>query len=257
MNGPLPLHGQVALISGAAGDIGAAIARALSALGADCALGDVEDCATAVAAVRSTGRRCRGDRVDVGDEHAVAAWVLACADDLGTPTLIVPNAAVATKTESLAVGGDEWRRQLRVDLDGAFFVAQAGARALRAADRSGRIVMIGSWAAERPHHGLAAYCAAKAGLRQLMRCLALEFAPFRIWVNEVAPGYVDAGLSGAHFRADPGLREDAVLRVPMRRLISADDVARQVAHLCLPSTDQMTGSVLTMDGGLSLLTGGA
>ncbi|HYE04974.1 MAG TPA: SDR family oxidoreductase [Planctomycetota bacterium] len=256
MPDPLPLRGQVAVISGAAGDIGAAIALELATLGADCALSDVVDCATAAQAVRALGRRCRVDRVDVADDRAVGAWIAACAAELGTPTLIVPNAAVVTKTAVLDIGADEWRRQLRIDLDGSFFVAQAGARALRAADRPGRIVAVGSWAADHPHDGLAAYCAAKAGLRQVMRCLALELAPHGICVNEVAPGWVDAGLTGDLFRANPGTREAAAARVPMRRLISPADVARQVAHLCLPSTDHVTGAVLTMDGGLSLMSGG-
>jgi NAD(P)-dependent dehydrogenase (short-subunit alcohol dehydrogenase family) len=85
--------------------------------------------------------------------------------------------------------------------------------------------------------------------------MALELAPQGILVNEVAPGFVDAGLSGRFFREKPGLREQAAARVPIGQLIEACDVARQVAHLCDPANRHMTGSTILMDGGLSLRQG--
>ncbi|HTL51215.1 MAG TPA: SDR family oxidoreductase, partial [Planctomycetota bacterium] len=121
-------------------------------------------------------------------------------------------------------------------------------------EHPGRIVFLGSWAGHAAHPGIPAYCAAKAGLRMLMKCLALELSEYRILVNEVAPGYVDAGLSGRWFERNPADRERARTHVPIQTLISAHDVALQVAHLCDPANTQMTGSVLLMDGGLSLIT---
>jgi NAD(P)-dependent dehydrogenase (short-subunit alcohol dehydrogenase family) len=82
--------------------------------------------------------------------------------------------------------------------------------------------------------------------------MALELGPHGILVNEVAPGYVDAGLSGRFFNEQPGSRENAERRVPIHKLIVPQDVALQVAHLCDPENKHMTGSVLLMDGGLSL-----
>ena len=120
--------------------------------------------------------------------------------------------------------------------------------------RPGRIVFIGSWAAHAAHNAIPAYCVAKAGLRMLCKCMALEFAPHGILVNEVAPGYVNAGLSAQGWAQNPDAREAARQRVPIQELIEPQEVALQVAHLCEPANRHMTGSVLLMDGGLSLAT---
>lgn len=243
-----PLAGQTAIISGAAGDIGRAIAIRLAALGADLALGDV----AAMTAPDASGRRVRCDAVDVADPDAVERWVAGAEAALGLPSLVIANAAIVDVQPATEMTTASWQRQLRINLDGVFFLAQACARRLVAARRPGRIVVVGSWAADRPHAGMIAYCAAKAGARQMMRCLALELAPHGILVNEVAPGWVDAGLTGKLFQAQPGKREAAAARVPSRRLITADEVAAAVAHLCDPANVHQVGSTLTMDGGLSL-----
>ena len=98
------------------------------------------------------------------------------------------------------------------------------------------------------------YCVAKAGLRMLSQCMALDLAPQGILVNEVAPGYVDAGLSAQFWKQNPAGREKAAGRVPIGQLIDAGEVATQVAHLCEPDNRHMTGTTLLMDGGLSLVT---
>jgi glucose 1-dehydrogenase len=100
---------------------------------------------------------------------------------------------------------------------------------------------------------LAAYCAAKAGLRMLTQCLALELADKAILVNEVAPGYVNAGLSGQFFKKDPALAARSTAAVPVGQLIEADEVAAAIAYLCSPAHRNLTGSTLLLDGGLSLL----
>ena len=86
----------------------------------------------------------------------------------------------------------------------------------------------------------------------LAKCMALELAPHGILVNEVAPGYVNAGLSGRHWQEHPGAAQAARALVPTGGLIQPEEVAMQVAHLCDPLNKQMTGTVILMDGGLSL-----
>ncbi len=194
-------------------------------------------------------------QVDVGDAAAVGAWIDAVEAELGIATLIVPNAAIVTLKNALDITPEEWQRELRVNLDGAFHVAQAGAKRLRHHERAGRIVFIGSWAAHAPHSHIAAYSVAKAGMRMLSQCLALDLAPHGITVNEVAPGYVNAGLSAQIWEKHPHLRQKAVGKVPVRLLIEPEEVALQVAYLCEESSRHITGSTLLMDGGLSLLSG--
>ncbi len=254
------LSGQVAIISGGLGDIGRAIARELAGRGADIAIGDIlePDAATSLLAeLNALGRLARYDLVDVADAAAVEAWARSVEADLGVASLIVPNAAIVTLKRITDISAEEWNRELQINLNGAFYLAQACARLLLEHGIGGRIVFVGSWAAQSVHSDLPAYCVAKAGLRMLSRCMAFELAPKDILVNEVAPGYVNAGLSGRIFDAHPERRETAARAVPVRALIRAEEVAGQVAHLCDPENRHMTGSVLLMDGGLSLVSPGA
>jgi NAD(P)-dependent dehydrogenase (short-subunit alcohol dehydrogenase family) len=133
-------------------------------------------------------------------------------------------------------------------------MAQCAALRLVEHHKPGRIVFIGSWAGHRAHPHIPAYCVAKAGLRMLCQCMALEFAPHGILVNEVAPGIVDAGLSGQLMNGDAKLRASLRQLTPVRELIVSEDVARAVSFLCDPANRQMTGSVIVQDGGMSLLT---
>jgi NAD(P)-dependent dehydrogenase (short-subunit alcohol dehydrogenase family) len=249
------LEGQVAIISGGLGDIGRAIAIQLAARGADIAVGDIRQPADAeplIDRIAQSERRCRYDRVDVADAQAVAGWVETVEKDLGISTLIIPNAAIVQLGKWNELTPDRWRRELSINLDGAYHLAYYATQRLVAHGKAGRVVFIGSWAAHEVHVEIPAYCVSKAGMRMLCKCMAAELASRDILVNEVAPGYVDAGLSGKLFDQEPGLRERATARVPVRRLITSEEVAMQVAHLCDPVNRHMTGTTLVMDGGLGL-----
>ena len=254
----MDLHGQVAVISGGLGDIGRAIARALAESGADVGIGDVlqeSEAEGSLGELRGIGRRVRYDQADVSDHQAVERWLDSVQENLGTPTIVIPNAAVVSLTPFRKVTVDQWNRQMRVNLDGAFFLAQGGALRMLSAGIRGRIVFVGSWGGHAPQTHIPAYCVSKAGLRMLCKVMALDLAPDGILVNEVAPGNVDAGLSTRVFEENPVWRERNEKRVPIGIMSSADDIARQVAWLCDPENTQITGSTLLVDGGLSLLSG--
>jgi NAD(P)-dependent dehydrogenase (short-subunit alcohol dehydrogenase family) len=249
------LAGNVAIISGGLGDIGRSIALELAERGADIALGDVlpaGEAAEMLSRVQSLGRRALYTTVDVSDAEAVTAWVKEAESALGVPTLVIPNAAIVTLKRILEITPSEWRREMNVNLDGSFYLAQAAANRMRAHNLPGRIVFIGSWAAHTPHGALPAYCVTKAGLRMLVQSLALDLARYGILVNEVAPGYVDAGLSGKIYQAQPELRVKGRNATPVHELILPEEVAYEVAHLCDAACRQITGSTILMDGGLSL-----
>jgi glucose 1-dehydrogenase len=253
------LRGHVALVSGGLGDIGRAVAHELAARGADVALGDVAPptaAEAALAALGTIGVRAAYAQVDVSDAAAVQGWIADVERTLGVPTLVVANAAQVTQADFRSLTAEQWARELRVNLDGAFHVAHAAGLRMLARGARGRIVFLGSWAADHPHRTIPAYCVAKAGLRMLCRCMALEFAPHGILVNEVAPGIVDAGLSGRIMREDPALREKLLGLAPAGSLVTAAEVARAVALLCGPDASQMVGSTLLLDGGMSLLPPG-
>jgi NAD(P)-dependent dehydrogenase (short-subunit alcohol dehydrogenase family) len=251
------LADRVAIISGGLGDIGRACAMELARRGAAVAVGDRCDNGRSAALrtdIESLGRRFRFDLVDVADAEAVDRSVQAVEGDLGLPNLVVPNAAIVELVNLEHLTPAVWQRHLDVNLSGAMYLAHAAARRLLAHRQPGRIVFIGSWAAHAVHAHIPAYCVAKAGLRMLCQCMALEYAPHGILVNEVAPGFVDAGLSKSIFDRDPAVRQQAVARVPTDDLMTADEVAFHVAHLCDPRNRNMSGSVLLCDGGLSLVT---
>ena len=236
---------EVALVTGVAGSIGGAIAERLETLGARVAGSDL-------AATGATAARRRYDSVDVTDERAVDAWVDSVRTAWAPPTIAVICAGITRSGRLVDTTTKDWRAVLDVNLDGAFYVARAVVRAMLAAGNGGRIVFIGSWAAHAPHPHIGSYSVAKAGLRSLMQCLALEHAQDGILVNEVAPGIVDAGLSRTLLSQDAALKARTLAAIPSRRLVTPDDVARDVAFLSSPLNRATTGTVLVSDGGLSL-----
>lgn len=243
-----PLAGRVAVITGGIGDIGLAAARALKRNGAKVALGDL-------ATPNAAAKRAPGfhyTRVDTTRKRALQSWIRKVDADLGPPDLIVANAGIVELINAMDSSEQTWRRTMDINLTGAFLFVQAACRNLIQKGLPGRVVLVGSWAAHAPHPRLSAYSVAKAGLRMLGKCLALELAPHGITVNEIAPGFVDAGLTGRIYENNPGLRDFARDYVPNGQLIEASEVGDQVAFLCDPANRHMVGSVHLMDGGLSL-----
>jgi NAD(P)-dependent dehydrogenase (short-subunit alcohol dehydrogenase family) len=251
------LADHLAIISGGLGDIGRACAVELARRGADVAVGGRSDGGRVEplqAEVEGLGRRFRFDQVDVADSDAVSRWVDAVEGDLGVPNLVIPNAAIDEFTPFEHLTPEVWRRHIDINLNGAFYLAHTVAKRLLVSSMPGRIVFIGSWAAHAPHAHLPAYGVAKAGLRMLCQCMALDYAPHGILVNEVAPGFVNAGTSGDYFRQHPEAIPEALAKVPVGKLMDPEEVAKHVAYLCNPKNHYMVGSVLVCDGGLSTVT---
>lgn len=248
-------EGQTAIISGGMGDIGFATAIEMAKLGAHVAL-----CGTRtsdafgdkLALIESYGGQVNYQQVDVADAVAVQRWVKGVNDTLGTPTLIIANAAVTRLAGIHEITADEWLADMNINLNGAFYMAQTATALLLKKDLPGRVVFVGSWAGTHVHPHMPAYSVSKAGMTMLCKCMALELAPHGILVNEIAPGYVNAGLSGRYLETNPHKVEELTQRVPIRQLMSAEEVAKQIVFLCHPENKQMTGCTLLMDGGLSL-----
>lgn len=246
---------KTVLISGGLGDIGFAIALEFAKNGANVALCDlspVQASSVFVKGLKQFGVLSSYHKVDVTDANAVNNWVIEIENLMGVASIIIPNAATVTLASTQVVTSDQWSRELRVNLDGAFHLAQSATNRLLYHKKPGRVAFIGSWAAYTPDVNIPTYCVAKAGLRMLCKCMALELAPHDILVNELAPGYVEAGLSADIWKNNPGTSEIALQKVPIRRVMSSEQVAAQVILLCHPNNIHMTGSTILMDGGLSL-----
>lgn len=247
---------KTVVISGGLGDIGRAIAKEFASGGANIALCDMREKEEAHAFLEELRREypveCHYAQVDVSNDDAVEEWLDEIEIKWGVATIIIANAATVTLAGILEMTSQQWNRELRVNLDGAFYLTQLAARKLVEKKLPGHIVFVGSWAAHAVHANLPAYCVAKAGMRMLCKCLALELAPHQVLVNEIAPGYVDAGLSGKIWEHQPDLVREATEKVPIKKIMSSASVAWEVAHLCHPNNEHITGSTLLMDGGLSL-----
>lgn len=232
------MQSQTAIISGGRGDIGRAIEKELSSRGTHVEVGDIFPPDTEQA------NYCQ---VDITDPEAVRTWV----HDVH-PNIVIANAGIVIREPLQTLSAEDWNRQLAVNLNGAFYLANEAARLLVQEKREGRIVFLGSWVADRVNSNIPAYCVSKAAVRMLMKSMAAAYAKNGILVNEIAAGYVDAGLTGQHLQETPGRRQELEARIPVGSLISAEEVAKQVAVLCDPENRQLTGSTLLLDGGVSL-----
>jgi NAD(P)-dependent dehydrogenase (short-subunit alcohol dehydrogenase family) len=248
------LDGRIALVTGAARGLGRAIALALAEAGADVALGlrEASHDGGLAGEIRSIGRRALPLQMDVTRRGEVEAAVAETVAQLGSLDLLVNNAGGgAGHVPAEEVPVDEFQRTLAVNLEGTFHACQAAFVPMRD-QRFGRIVNVSSQAALVALPGEAAYCAAKAAVSHLTRCLAVEWGRHGINVNAVAPTFIRTpGTEPA--LTDPGFRAEVQERIAaLHRIGEPDDVAGAVVFLCSPAASLITGEVLVIDGGWTI-----
>ncbi|MBB1647463.1 2-deoxy-D-gluconate 3-dehydrogenase [Sphingobacterium siyangense] len=247
---------KVVLISGGLGDIGRAMAEAFLTQQAIVCISDRFEPQVARARwplLDDAGARLFYDQVDVADARQVDAWVQRIRQELGAISICIANAACVTIKDFSTLSNEEWKNEMAVNLDGSFFLANACAKSFVETELAGSIIFMGSWAAHAVHQNLPAYSVSKAGLRMLCQAMALEYAAYGIRVNEIAPGYVNAGLSKVVWSSNAELQMKAKAVVPLGQIIEAEEVAKQVLWICSDNCKHMTGTAIVMDGGLSLI----
>lgn len=246
---------QTVIITGANGDIGRSLASEFAHKGAQLALCDLatEQMTTPfLPQLRARGVQVLYKQVDVTDAKAIGAFVEESARELGRVDICIGNAGVVERGMLIDLPVEAWRRTLDINLTGCFLTAQAAARVMVRAGRAGHIIFISSWVQDVPRENIGAYCASKGGLKMLAKTLALELGPKNIRVNLVAPGFVDAGLTGQNLQKNPERRAQIEKEIPLGKLISADELARTVSLLCSEDASYITGATLLVDGGSSL-----
>jgi NAD(P)-dependent dehydrogenase (short-subunit alcohol dehydrogenase family) len=258
------LTDRVAVVTGAGGSLGRAIAVGLANAGADLALLDVRAAQLEVTAdaVRTAGRRVIAVRTDVSSEAAVAGAFAAVDDAFGRVDIMVNNAAAPVeRTVPEVFPLDAWQRSLAVNLTGYFLCARAAGARMVAAGRGGSVVNMSSIAGSSAlGRGNFAYSVAKGGVNQLTRELAVEWAQHRIRVNAIQPVQFHNEAWDATL-ADPskqGLVDHVLAGIPLGHMGNPDEIVGPVIFLVSDAAAMVTGAILPVDGGnLALNAGGS
>jgi len=251
------LTGKTALVTGAARGIGAGLARALGAYGADVAVNytQAHDRAEEVAAeIRAMGRRAMVVQADVSDEAQVERMVAEVEGHFGRIDILINNAGIIFGGPAEDFSLEEWRRTFAVNVEGVFLCSKHVGRRM-IARKSGCIVNIGSMSGKIVNWPFrhAAYNATKAAVHQLTKNLAVEWAEHNIRVNAIAPGYIRTELVDDVLAENPSVLSEHWGRdTIMGRIGTVDELAGSVVYLCSDSASFTTGEVIFVDGGLTL-----
>ena len=243
------ITGQVAMVTGASLGIGRDLVTALARAGARVAAAARSRAALeeVAADVRSDGGEVEAVELDLRDRGAIDRAVARTVDRFGRIDVLVNDAGLGTNHDALEATEEEWDDLFAVNVRGLFFACQSAARRM-VAQRHGRIVNMASQAGLVGIRRHAAYSASKGAVIALTRVLALEWAPFGVTVNSVAPTFVRT--PGTAERLDrPEFLADVVSKIPVGRVASVADVAGAVLYLASPAAAMVTGSVLVVDGG--------
>lgn len=244
----LDLTGKKALVTGATGGLGGAIARRLHAQGATVALSGTRVEALEALA-RELGERVEATPCDLSDRDSVEALVPAAEAKLGGLDILVNNAGVTRDNLFMRLKDEDWDLVLAVNLTAAFRLSRAAVKTMMRR-RYGRIISIGSVVGTSGNPGQGNYAASKAGLIGMSKSLAAEVASRNITVNVVSPGFIESPMTDV---LNEKQREGILADVPMGRLGQGADVAAAVAYLASDEAGYVTGQTLHVNGGMAMI----
>ena len=242
------LTGKTALVTGASGGIGAAIARALHGAGASVGLSGTRE-APLEALAAELGERAHVLPCNLSDREAVTALPKAAVDAMGSVDILVNNAGITRDNLFMRMSEDEWDAVLQVNLTSAMLLSKGVMRGMMKA-RWGRIVNISSVVGATGNPGQANYAASKAGLVGMSKSLAYEVASRGITVNAVAPGFITTAMTD---KLNEDQQSAILTQVPAGRMGEADEIAAAVLYLASPEAGYVTGATLHVNGGMAML----
>jgi glucose 1-dehydrogenase len=257
------LEGKVALITGASSGIGKAIAKRFAKEGANVAVNYLPVGNNQADAEREVAmfQQCYGETgiataADISKREDVERMFAEVVDKFGRLDIAVNNAGIEIKKPFLEVTDDEWNKVIGVNLFGSYLVSQVAARQMAKQDegasekRGGKLINISSVHEDIPFPDYTAYCASKGGVRMMMRNLAVELAPLRINVNNIAPGAIATPIN-QQVLDDPQAKRNAVSEIPWGRFGRPEEVANVALFLASDEAEYVTGSTYYVDGGLT------
>ena len=247
------LKDKVALVTGATSGIGKAIAQRFAAEGAHVAInyrahGDHQHQAEDM--LLDFPQRGVTAPADVSKRDDVEKMIANVNEAFGRLDIVVNNAGIEIQKPFLEISDADWDRVMAVDLFAPFVVSQVAARLMVARGAGGKIINISSVHEDIPFPNYAAYCAAKGGLRMLMRNLALELAPYQINVNNIAPGAIATPINQQTL-TDPEAKRNAIGEIPWGRFGTPEEVAAVAVFLASDESAYVTGSTYFVDGGMT------
>jgi glucose 1-dehydrogenase len=246
------LQNKVAIVTGSATGIGKAIAAAMAREGASVVIDYVGAPTLAngvVQAIQAAGGQAVAVAADVSDPGQVNQLIQKAVDSFGRLDILVNNAGLEYKHPFPEFPFDLWQKVIAVDLTGPFLCAQAAAKVMIRQGSSGRIVNISSVHEDLPMPTNAPYCAAKGGLRMLMRTIAVELAPYKINVNNIAPGAIYTPID-ADVESNRTIEEKLMAEIPLGRWGKPEEVAELAVFLASESASYCTGGTYFVDGGM-------
>ena len=249
------LDDKVVMVTGAGSGIGRACAIAAAEAGAHCVPCELpereRDLDEVCGEIEKLGRKALPVGLKLPGIDSIASAVSKAAEEMGRIDVLVNNAGVNVPRDALDVTEQDWDAVLDVNLKGLFFMSQAVARRMKETG-GGKIVNMASQNGVIGYYKRAAYCSSKAGVVNLTRVLALEWAEHKITVNAVGPTFILTPLTQSTFD-DPAMREDLLKRIPLGRVGVPEDVVGAVVFLASPAADLITGHTLLVDGGWTAL----
>lgn len=248
------LSGKVAVVTGGNGGIGLGMARGLAEAGATVAIAarDAAKAGSAVAELERLGARAAFVPFDAGKQDACRAMVETVGREFGRLDILVNNAGISIRKRPEEYTEGEWQSVLDINLNSAFWCAQAAYQGMRARG-GGKIINIGSMMSIFAAPYSAPYAASKGGILQATRALAVAWAKDNIQVNAVLPGWIDTELTRTARRQVPELNERVLARTPAGRWGEPEDFAGIAVFLGGPASDFVTGAGIVVDGGYSSL----
>jgi len=240
-------HGQIAVVTGASGGLGARFARALGERGAAVALvaRRVDRLERLATELQAAGITCAAFAYDAADVAESDRLIAAVTDRLGMPTILVNNAGVSLPNRAQDHTSDDFEQTMAVNLRAPWRLSQLCAKAWIAAKTKGAIVNIASMLATRVGPGVSLYCMSKAALQHMTACHAVEWGRYGIRVNAICPGYIRTEINDSFWETDRGRAELA--RLPRRRVGTPGDLESTLLYLIDPASGFVNGAAITVD----------
>lgn len=253
----MSLQGKVAIVTGSATGIGKACAKAMARAGACVTIdyvGPADDATQVVAEIEQEGGMAIAVQADISQEDQVQMLVDQTVQQFGRLDIMQNNAGWEKKIPFLEMPLDTYRRVIDINLTGTWLGSQIAARQMVKQGSGGRIINTSSIHEEVTMPTNAPYCAAKAGVRMLMRTIAVELAPHRITVNNIAPGAIYTPMD-ADIAANPELENQLMAEIPMGRWGYPEEIADLAVFLASDAASYITGATYFIDGGMSKQSG--